>query len=161
MLNANCIIIGTSNLGSEVLSERRSPIGIGASVNEWSQDDSAKEVLKIVKNYLRPEFINRLDEIIIFNKLDRTQFEKIADILITDLQSRLKKLRVKLDFPAEARRILVEKIDTAHFGARPLKRKLEEIVENPISTLLIQDRRDTEKTAHVTPNGEDLAVSLS
>ncbi|RZA19711.1 MAG: ATP-dependent Clp protease ATP-binding subunit, partial [Proteobacteria bacterium] len=158
---ANCIIIGTSNLGSEVLSERRSPIGIGASVNEWSQDDSAKEVLKIVKNYLRPEFINRLDEIIIFNKLDRTQFEKIADILITDLQSRLKKLRVMLDFPAEARRILVEKIDTAHFGARPLKRKLEEIVENPISTLLIQDRRDTEKTAHVKPNGEDLAVSLS
>lgn len=158
---ANCIIIGTSNLGSEVLSERRSPIGIGASVNEWSKDDSAKEVLKIVKNYLRPEFINRLDEIIIFNKLERSQFEKIADIMIADLETRLQALRVKLEFTPEARKALVGMIDTAHYGARPLKRKLEELVENPISTLLIQDSRDVEKTAHVKLKGEDLAVSLS
>lgn len=158
---ANCIIIGTSNLGSEVLSERRTPIGIGASVNEWSKDDSAKEVLKIVKNYLRPEFINRLDELIIFNKLEPSQFATIADIMIRDLESRLKKLKVKLDFPSEARKVLVDSIDTVNFGARPLKRKLEEMVENPISSLLIQDRRETEKTAHVKPKGEELAVSLS
>ncbi len=158
---ANCIIIGTSNLGSEVMSERRSPIGIGASVTEWSNDDSAKEVMKIVKGYLRPEFINRLDEIIIFNKLDRLQFGRIADILIGDLEKRLRKLKVKLDFVADARKALVDKIDTAHFGARPLKRKLEELVENPISTLLIKDTREVEKTAHVELKGEDLAVSLS
>lgn len=158
---ANCIIIGTSNLGSEVLSDRRAPIGIGATVNEWSKDDSAKEVLKIVKNFLRPEFINRLDEIIIFNKLERAQFERIADILIADLESRLQALKVKLEFDREARRVLVSLIDTEHYGARPLKRKLEELIENPISTLLIQDRRDTEKTALVTARGEEIAVSLS
>ncbi len=158
---ANCIIIGTSNLGSEVMSDRRTPIGIGATVTEWSSDDSAKEVMKIVKSYLRPEFINRLDEIIVFNKLDRSQFARIADILIYDLEKRLSKLKVRLDFTLEARKYLVDKIDTAHFGARPLKRKLEEIVENPISTLLIQDSRDVEKTAHVHLNGEELAVFLS
>ncbi|MBC7660165.1 MAG: AAA family ATPase [Chitinophagaceae bacterium] len=158
---ANCIIIGTSNLGSEVLSDRRAPIGIGVQVNDWSQDDSAKEVLKIVKNYLRPEFINRLDEIIIFNRLDKTQFGKIADIMIKDLASRLKKLKVVLNFPEDARKILVDLIDTSHFGARPLKRKLEEMVENPISSLLIQDRRDTEKTAHVKAVGQELQVSLT
>ena len=157
---ANCIIIGTSNLGSEVLSDRKVAMGIGASVNEWSKDDSAKEVLKIVKNYLRPEFINRLDEIIIFNKLESTQFEKIADILILDLEKRLKKVKVKLAFSPQARKLLVGLIDTSSFGARPLKRKMEELVENPISTLLIQDRRDIEKTAHVQVHGEELAVSL-
>ena len=157
---ANCIIIGTSNIGSDVMSERRTPIGIGVEVNDWSKDDAAKEVLKIVKSYLRPEFINRLDEIIIFNKLDKTQFRRIADIMITDLQKRLKKLKVGLDFPDAARQILVETIDTAHFGARPLKRKLEELVENPISALLIQDRREGEKLAHVAAKGEELQVTL-
>ncbi|RYZ56922.1 MAG: ATP-dependent Clp protease ATP-binding subunit, partial [Proteobacteria bacterium] len=157
---ANCIIIGTSNLGSDVMSERRAPIGIGVEVNDWSNDDSAKEVLKIVKSYLRPEFINRLDEIIIFNKLDKSQFQKIADIMIKDLNSRLKNLKVGLDFPQDARQLLVDKIDTAHFGARPLKRKLEELVENPISSLLIRDQREGEKTAHVSVSGEDLVVSL-
>jgi ATP-dependent Clp protease ATP-binding subunit ClpC len=157
---ANCIIIGTSNLGSDVMSERRAPIGIGVEVNDWSNDDSAKEVLKIVKSYLRPEFINRLDEIIIFNKLDKSQFQKIADIMIKDLNSRLKNLKVGLDFPQDARQVLVDKIDTAHFGARPLKRKLEELVENPISSLLIRDQREGEKTAHVSVSGEDLVVAL-
>ncbi len=157
---ANCIIIGTSNIGSDVMAERRTPIGIGVEVNDWSQDDAAKEVLKIVKGYLRPEFINRLDEIIIFNRLDKTQFRKITDILVADLKSRLKKLKVGLDFPDGARQVLVDTIDTAHFGARPLKRKLEELVENPISSLLIKDQREGEKTAHVQAQGADLTVSL-
>ena len=158
---ANCIIIGTSNLGSEVLAERRAPIGIGVEVNDWSNDDSAKEILKIVKSYLRPEFINRLDEIIIFNKLDKTQFVKIADIMIKDLASRLKKLKVTLDFPADARQILVDTIDTADFGARPLKRKIEELVENPISSLLIQNQGEGEKVAYVKANGQEIQVSLT
>lgn len=158
---ANCIIIGTSNIGSDVMAERRAPIGIGVEVNDWSKDDSAKEILKIVKGYLRPEFINRLDEIIIFNKLETSQFLKIADIMIKDLHSRLKNLKVELDFPESARQVLVDTIDTAHFGARPLKRKLEELVENPISSLLIQNQGEGERVAHVRANGQEIQVSLT
>ncbi len=157
---ANCIIIGTSNLGSEIMSDRKSPIGIGAQVNEWSKDEETKEVFKIVKNYLRPEFINRLDEIIIFNRLDAQQFAKIADVMINDLADRLSKLHVNLDFTAEARRLLVEIIDTNHYGARPLKRKLEEKVENPIASLLIRARSENPRRAVVTRKGEDLDVQL-
>lgn len=157
---ANCIIIGTSNLGSEIMSERRTPIGIGAQVNEWTKDEEAKEVFKIVKNYLRPEFINRLDEIIIFNRLGAREFEEIAAIMVGDFAKRLLRLEVSLDFSQEALRFLVESIDTANYGARPLKRKLEEKVENPIASLLIQDRREGKKTARVYLEGNDIKVSL-
>lgn len=157
---SNCVIIGTSNLGSEVMSERRAPIGIGVEVRDWSKDDSSKEVMKIVKGFLRPEFINRLDEIIIFNRLDSEQFKQIADIMIEDLADRLKKLNVDLDFPKDARERLVTMIDTANYGARPLKRKLEEKIENPISSLLIQDRRAGSRTARVRNTGQDLTVEI-
>ena len=142
------------------MSDKRTPIGIGVQVNEWSKDQEAKEVFKIVKNYLRPEFINRLDEIIIFNRLDTEQFQEIAALMIQDLAKRLEKLHVRLDFRPEAREALVASIDTANYGARPLKRKLEEKVENKIASLLIQDRREASKTARVSARGQEIDVSL-
>lgn len=157
---SNCIIIGTSNLGSEIMSNRRTPIGIGAQVNEWSKDQETKEVFKIVKNYLRPEFINRLDEIIIFNRLDAEQFTKIVDVMIQDLANRLEKLKVTLDFTSSARELLVASIDTQHYGARPLKRKIEEKVENPIASLLIRSRSQGRYQARVDRKGEEIVVDL-
>jgi ATP-dependent Clp protease ATP-binding subunit ClpA len=142
------------------MSDRRTPIGIGVELRDWSKDDSSKEIMKIVKSFLRPEFINRLDEIIIFNRLDSEQFKQIADIMIADLADRLKKLNVELDFPKDARERLVTMIDTANYGARPLKRKLEEQIENPISSLLIQDRHVGMRTARVRNTGQDLVVEL-
>ncbi len=157
---SNCIIIGTSNMGSEVMAEKRTPIGIGAQLNEWSKDQEVKEVYKIVKNFLRPEFINRLDEIIVFNRLEAEQFTQIADILIKDLEARLKLLGVSLNFSEGAKQYLVKSIDTANYGARPLKRKLEELVENPIANLLIQNRIEGPREARVFLQEETLVVQL-
>ncbi len=158
---SNCIIIGTSNMGSEVMSEKKTPIGIGLQVNEWSKDEETKEVFKIVKNFLRPEFINRLDEIIVFNRLDLEQFRQIANLLIKDLEARLGKLGVTLEFKEEARDALIKSIDTMHYGARPLKRKLEDVVENPIASLLIKDRRDGPKTTIVTAVDGKIQVQIA
>ncbi len=157
---ANCVIIGTSNLGSEIMSERKTPLGIGAQVNEWSKDEEAKEVFKIVKNYLRPEFINRLDEIIIFNRLGPPEFQEIAAVMVKDFAQRLRRLDISLDFSDEALRFLVSSIDTVHYGARPLKRKLEELVENPIASLLIRDRREGPRQARVALKGGELKAEL-
>jgi ATP-dependent Clp protease ATP-binding subunit ClpC len=89
---ANCIIIGTSNLGSDILAGPKKSIGIGAHLSEWNKDDQSKEVFKIVKGFLRPELINRIDEIIVFNRLRKEDLSKIVDMNMVDLKSRLKKL---------------------------------------------------------------------
>lgn len=157
---ANCVIIGTSNLGSEIMSDRKTPIGIGMQVAEWSKDQETKEVFKIVKGFLRPEFINRLDEIIIFNRLDKEQFQAITDIMIQDLAKRLSLLKVQLIVTDEARDGLVGGIDTVHYGARPLKRKLEDKVENKIASLLIQDRSEGQRRATVDWRDGDIQVKL-
>jgi ATP-dependent Clp protease ATP-binding subunit ClpC len=157
---ANCVIIGTSNIGSEVMSERRTPIGIGVQVTEWSKDQETKEVFKIVKGFLRPEFINRLDEIIIFNRLDSDQFREIVEIMLNDLSKRLARLHVELQVTDAVRDGLVKSIDTANYGARPLKRKLEEKIENPIASLLIKERVETPRIAHVDWVEDDARIEL-
>ncbi len=157
---ANCVIIGTSNIGSEVMSDRRTPIGIGAQVTEWSKDQETKEVFKIVKGFLRPEFINRLDEIIIFNRLDSDQFRDIVEIMLNDLSKRLARLHVELQVTNAVRDGLVKSIDTANYGARPLKRKMEEKIENPIASLLIKDRVDTPRVAIVDWVEGDARIDL-
>ncbi len=157
---ANCVIIGTSNIGSELMSDRRTPIGIGAQVNEWSKDQETKEIFKIVKGFLRPEFINRLDEIIIFNKLESDQFREIVEIMLRDLSRRLSRLHVELQVNDGVRDGLVQSIDTANYGARPLKRKLEEKIENQIASLLIQDQSEGPRVAIVNWNEGDVQVQL-
>jgi ATP-dependent Clp protease ATP-binding subunit ClpC len=157
---ANCVIIGTSNIGSEVMSDRRTPIGIGAQVNEWSKDQETKEIFKIVKGFLRPEFINRLDEIIIFNRLDSDQFREIVEIMLNDLSKRLARLHVELQVTEAVRDGLVKSIDTANYGARPLKRKMEEKIENPIASLLIKDRVETPRVAAVDWVDGDARIDL-
>jgi ATP-dependent Clp protease ATP-binding subunit ClpC len=157
---ANCVIIGTSNIGSEVMSDRRTPIGIGAQVNEWSKDQETKEVFKIVKGFLRPEFINRLDEIIIFNRLDSDQFREIVEIMLNDLSKRLARLHVELQVTNAVRDGLVKSIDTANYGARPLKRKMEEKIENPIASLLIKDHVETPRVANVDWVDDDARIDL-
>ncbi|HYX36804.1 MAG TPA: ATP-dependent Clp protease ATP-binding subunit [Oligoflexus sp.] len=157
---ANCVIIGTSNIGSEVMSDRRTPIGIGAQVNEWSKDEETKEIFKIVKGFLRPEFINRLDEIIIFNRLDSEQFREIVEIMLTDLSKRLGRLQVELQVTDAVRNGLVQSIDTKNYGARPLKRKMEEKIENPIASLLIRERVEGPKVAAVGWADNDAKIEL-
>jgi ATP-dependent Clp protease ATP-binding subunit ClpC len=147
---SNCVIVGTSNIGAEVMTSRRAPIGIGAQMTEWSQDDICKEMFKIVKNYFRPEFLNRLDEIIIFNRLDKTQFYNILEISIADLKRRLTEVGIEIEFEDEAKKTLIESIETEGFGARPLKRKLEQLVENEIATQIIRSHSEPRRKVIVS-----------
>lgn len=135
---ANTIIIGTSNLGSEVMGDKRKPIGIGAQMNPWSKDDEVREVFTIVKKFLRPEFINRLDEIIVFNHLENEEFSQIIELVFNDLKMRLKELGIVVEITGEVKDFILERIDTSHYGARPLKRKVQDLIENPIANKLIE-----------------------
>ncbi|MBP9708051.1 MAG: ATP-dependent Clp protease ATP-binding subunit, partial [Oligoflexales bacterium] len=156
----NCIIIGTSNLGSHILTERKKPVGIGAKDYELSREEEKNEIMKEVKNYLRPEFINRIDEIIIFNRLTQNELKQILELQLKDLGDRLKSLGKTLEVSDAAKAYLIEGIEQQNYGARPLKRKLEQNVENQVATLLISDR-NKEKNLNIFVDLKDKSLQVT
>jgi ATP-dependent Clp protease ATP-binding subunit ClpC len=149
----NCVIIGTSNIGSDYLSEKKRPVGIGAQTEEWGKDEERAAVMKEVKNFLRPEFINRLDELIVFNRLSELDLVRILDIQIDDLTRRIAKLGFVLEFGVAAKKVILREIATTSFGARPLRRRLEQSVENKIASLLMSGTVKNKTIAVIAKDG--------
>lgn len=147
----NCIIIGTSNIGSRALTDGKKPVGIGAQKESWSKEAVNGQIKKELESFLRPEFLNRLDEVIIFNKLDEDDLGKIFDIHVKDLADRLNSLGWALEFEKSAKDFLLSELESLQFGARPLKRKLEVVVENEVASLLLD---------HTDENGGSIEVRL-
>lgn len=153
----NCVVIGTSNIGSDILTNRKRPVGLGAQDSGFDSTDEKSAVMSEVSKFLKPEFINRLDEIIIFSRLKESELLQIARIQVENLRHRLKKLNVELDFTDEALKKVLDGIDALHFGARPLKRKLETLIENEIANLLIGSSKNggAGQTIHVRLRKDD------
>jgi len=122
----NTIVIMTSNLGSAVFQDPSIP-----------QDKRADEVLEDVRGYFRPEFINRIDEIVVFRSLTREQIEEIVDIQFTQLQRRLAERKLTLTLSETARRYLATQGFDPAFGARPLKRLIQREVQDPLALKLL------------------------
>ena len=144
----NCIIIGTANIGSEILIEGTKKVGISTTPQE-DDGDQHDEVMKEVRKFLRPEFMNRMDEIVIFNKLEKKQLKLILDIYINDLEKRLKDLGFKLDFNEKVKDFIINGLDSLNYGARPLKRKMETLIENNVASLLMDHKSSSGKTLAV------------
>ena len=158
----NCLIIGTSNLGSQILVDEKKPLGLGSSEQTISQDEKHQALLKEVKKHLRPEFINRLDEIVVFDKLTDKDLEEILDLHIKDLKKRLELLDLSLKITKKACSIILSKIDSFHYGARPLKRKIDFFIENKIASLLIGYKRieKAKEIISISSKGNDIIVNL-
>jgi ATP-dependent Clp protease ATP-binding subunit ClpC len=158
----NAIIIGTSNIGSSKMMEKKKTIGLGSSDEDdrFSQDEVKAGVMGEVKNYLRPELINRLDELIIFNKLDKEQFDRIFDIQVKNLSNRLSDLNLSLDVNDKAKTFIIDSMDTNQYGARPLRRKIESLIENKVATLLIDRKDQSPAKIIVDVKDDDLSVTL-
>ena len=141
----NCVIIGTSNIGSDVLTDRKRPVGIGAQAEDWDKDAEREAVMKEVRQFLRPEFINRLDEVIIFNRLTEQELSAILDLQITDLAQRLLQQGWQLQVTPAVKTMLKEGVEKMNFGARPLRRRLEKFVENELALFLINSQSEAGK----------------
>jgi len=123
----NTIIIMTSNLGSHLILE--------AKDNETAK----KEVLDLLKKTFRPEFLNRIDEIIVFNKLNFEHILKIVDIQVNNLRQRLSKKKIHLKLTERSKEFLAKKGFDPVFGARPMMRAIKTYLENPLAVKLISD----------------------
>ncbi len=127
----NTVIIMTSNIGTE---------HIGG--HDASQDEQVRaDVMRAVRAHFRPEFVNRLEEIIIFHPLDRDHIRDIVRIQLRELQGRLsKQAGLTLELAPEAETLLAEEGYEPQYGARPLKRVIRKFIENPLSMALIEGR---------------------
>lgn len=123
----NSIIIMTSNLGSRV-------------IKELSQDfeKMEKEVKEILKSHFRPEFLNRVDEIIIFRALSPDDILQIVDLLIAELRTRLKEKKIDIEVSTKAKKLLAEKGYDPVYGARPLKRTIQQDIQNPLALRVLE-----------------------
>ncbi|MGC9322857.1 MAG: ATP-dependent Clp protease ATP-binding subunit ClpC, partial [Kosmotogaceae bacterium] len=130
-----------SNLGGEFINKTKSSIGFVESTQSEKEYEAMKtSVLEEVKRTFRPEFLNRLDEIVVFHQLTKDQIKVIIDILMRDMRKRLKEKNLELSLSDKAQDFLVEEGFNPVYGARPLKRALQKYVEDPLSEELLRGR---------------------
>ncbi len=156
----NTIIIMTSNLGGEIINRSKRSLGFSVEGDFHREyEEMKKMVMSEVKSTFRPEFLNRLDEIIVFHPLRKEHVYKIIDILLKDLRNRLKERDIELKLTKEAKELLLEKGFDPLYGARPMKRTIQKYVEDPLSEELLKRRFREGDTIVVRRNGETLKFS--
>jgi len=138
----NSVIIMTSNVGVELI-KREASIGFAtrrddSQAQQQSYEAMKDKVMAEVKRTFRPEFLNRLDEIIVFHELTEEQIRSIVDLLVTDLQQRLAERKLGVELTEEAKAWLAKEGYDPVYGARPLRRAIARYVENPLSTKLLR-----------------------
>ena len=152
----NTVIIMTSNLGSQEILQRAK---IGFITNQAFAE--AESIIKdLLKNYFRPEFLNRIDDIVVFKSLAKEQVQAIAEILLKNLSERLEKqINVRLTWTAEAVTALSEQGFDANFGARPLKRLLTHTVETELSKKIIAGEVKEGDTVEIGFDGKNFTFA--
>ena len=134
----NTIIIMTSNVGSRQLKDFGRGIGFNADDAHEDEELTKSLVQKALKHTFSPEFLNRVDDVIMFNSLDREQLRKIVDIELRGLLRRLSELGCCLEVSERAKEFLTDKGYDPQYGARPLKRAIQKYLEDELSELIIQ-----------------------
>jgi len=132
----NTVIIMTSNIGSQYL--LNIPVDADEETLKREFEKAREKVLEELKNYMRPEFINRIDETIVFKPLTMKELSKIIDLLIANVNKRLAERGIKVELTEEAKKELVRRGYDPAFGARPLKRTIQKYVETPLADKIIR-----------------------
>lgn len=134
----NTILIMTSNLGAQYLQQARRAIGFGSGEPEDDETEIRTKVNELLKNTFKPEFLNRVDDIIFFRGLDRDDMFKILEIQLGYLRKRLETKKIAVELTDAAKKVICNAGYDPAFGARPLKRAITRLIENPISMKLLE-----------------------
>lgn len=152
----NTIVIMTSNIGAQEIGRMRAPLGFGTSSSrEEAEYENMKErQMEALKEAMKPELINRIDEIIFFHRLTKDDIEKIADIMFASLEKRLEERSVTVEMSEEAKDYIVGEGYNEEYGARPLRRTIQRLVEDRLSEMLLSGRiSDGDKVAVTVKDG--------
>lgn len=139
----NTIIIMTSNVGARLITEKQSSLGFN-SENENAEESEKKDIKELVTGELRkvfrPEFLNRVDDIIVFNKLNKDEIKQIAVKMLKTLENRLDKMNIKISFTDNAISEIADKGFDENYGARPLRRAIQNEIEDPLSEQMLEGK---------------------
>jgi ATP-dependent Clp protease ATP-binding subunit ClpC len=155
----NAVIIMTSNMGAQDIFKTRS-LGFSDSAEDdldWEKIRSG--ILDAVKKTFRPEFINRIDETVIFRSLNKKEMLQIVDLMIVEVSSRLKDRSIDLDVSSEAREYILEKGYDPRFGARPLRRMIQQTVEDHLADMILEGNLSENTTVRITVREGELSFA--
>lgn len=133
----NSIIIMTSNVGASKIVDKKASLGFGEN---GENNDIESLVMGDLKKTFKPEFLNRIDEIIVFNQLEQKDIEEIAKRMLSSLTKRVAELEIELDFTPEAVTAIAEAGFDKVYGARPLRRAIQQKIEDPLSELILEEK---------------------
>jgi len=153
----NTVVIMTSNLGSDVIGRRR----LGFDPQPGDGEDARDRVMARLREFFRPEFLNRIDEIIIFASLDEAQLRQITSLLLRETSRRLHGQAITVEFTAEAVEWLARRGFQPEFGARPLRRTIQREVYNRLSAMLLDGRLAPHQHVTVAREGDALAFRVT
>ena len=165
----NTVIIMTSNLGAKALHKNSPELGFLAAKKADSNVDenkgidfkeAKKSVMDAVKRHFRPEFLNRIDEMIVFHPLTEEDLKEIVTILMSDVTKRLEERDLHLEITPEAMKLLVKEGSDFTMGARPLKRAIQRLIEDPVSDLILKGDAKEGKIIKADAKDNDLIVSI-
>ncbi|TCS77504.1 ATP-dependent Clp protease ATP-binding subunit [Pectinatus cerevisiiphilus] len=158
----NTVIIMTSNVGAQLLRKHASAMGF--NTGDTAKEDFAarsKKIMDEVKNIFKPEFLNRIDELIVFKPLDKDSLMKIVDILLKGVTKRLKNVELNITVDDRAKQFLLDKGTDVKFGARPLKRAIQKHLEDELAESLLQKRFTAGDTIKVSYDEKEDKLSFS
>ncbi len=144
----NTILIMTTNIGAQEITGKTA-FGFGKKDDQTTYEKMKETLKTAMESNFRPEFLNRVDDIIVFRSLVKTDLKKIIDIELAKVVKRLKEKNLKLELTEEAKDVIIEKGTSLEFGARPLRRAIEHLLEDPLSEELLKGNFDGKDTITV------------
>ncbi|MEI7890071.1 MAG: AAA family ATPase, partial [Actinomycetes bacterium] len=158
----HCIVIMTSNIGASEIA-RNTPLGFAVSDDETgiTYEDMKSRIMGELKKVFRPEFLNRIDDVIVFHKLSRDEIKHIVDLLLHRVRESLAERGLQLELTDEAKDLLVDKGWDPSMGARPLRRAIQRFIEDPLADFVLRAELDDGDTVLVerAPESDDPEAS--
>ena len=158
----NTVIIMTSNIGARTITDKKA---LGFANTEKDKDENKeyeeikKEVMDEVKRELRPEFINRIDEIIVFHKLNDNEINSIIDIMLKEVENRLKEQKIKIEIDGSVKDLIASKGIDKSYGARPLRRTIQTLLEDKLVEEILDGNIKKNKVAKITAKDGKIIVN--
>ena len=159
----NTVVIMTSNIGARLITDKKL-LGFSAGTKDANSEESKqyesikKDVMAELKKEFKPEFINRVDEIIVFHKLVEEDIVKIIDIMLNQVKNRLKQNNIEIEIEDSVKKLIAKKGFDANYGARPLRRAIQSYVEDTISEAILDGIVQSGKKATVKVNEEETCI---
>ena len=161
----NTVIIMTSNIGARLITDKKSLGFVKEDAKESDEkknkkeyEETKKEVMEALKKELRPEFINRIDEIIVFHKLTDKEIDKIIDLMLKEVVNRLKEQKINIELDKSVKKLIADKGIDKNFGARPLRRTIQNILEDTLAEEILDGNLKKDKLNKITVKDDAVVI---